>query len=71
VWRHNKPDWPERNLAIRPERKNQLGKSEQKYITNNKNLHRKNGKSRNSCAVKVESVGDEGVMTLQKVGALV
>jgi len=34
-------------------------------------LNRKNGEPRNSCRVKVEDVGVEGMMTLQKIGALV
>jgi len=35
------------------------------------NFNRKNGKSRNSCIVKVGDVGVEGMMMLQRIGTLV
>ena len=57
--------WPSRND------KNHLEKVRRNEPTMTKMLSEKNRESRNSCAVKIAGVGAGGMMTLEKVGALV
>jgi len=51
--------------------KNHLEKVRRNEPTMTKMLSEKNRESRNSCTVKVAGVGAGGMMTLEKVGALV
>jgi len=74
--RQLKSDWPGKELALRPGIKKNL----QKVRMNSSKCTQNNGRfnwtgpgeeSKNSWRVSVRNVSDEGMMTLDKVGALV